>query len=83
MTQRVAIATMGYAMADHCRRVTDLGLNHGTVRRLAVEASVDPRSVVRELRAAIGQMTPVRGMAGDRVRRVLIRHGYLPRKQQP
>ena len=56
---------------------TDLGLDSFTLRRLAVEAEVDPRSVIAELRAAKGQRVPVRGMSGHRVRRVLKAHGLL------
>jgi hypothetical protein len=56
---------------------TDLGLDKATIRRLAVEADVDPRSIVAELRAARGERPPVKGMAGHRVRRVLAEHGLL------
>ncbi len=43
-----------------------------TLRRLAVLADVDPRSLRRLLRGE-----PVRGAAGHRARRVLIEAGYL------
>jgi hypothetical protein len=39
----------------------------GMIRRVAVSASADPRSVQRELR----EPGSVRGMAGDRIRRAL------------
>lgn len=47
-------------------------LDASSLRRLAVLADVDPRSLRRLLR---GQ--PVRGGAGHRARRVLIEAGYL------
>lgn len=43
-----------------------------TLRRLAVLADVDPRSLGRLLRGE-----HVRGAAGHRARRVLIQEGYL------
>jgi len=46
-----------------------------TLRRLAAEADVDPRSLIRLLR---GQ--PVRGGAGRRGRRVLEAYGFLPKE---
>ena len=57
---------------------SDLGIDRATLRRLAVEADADPRSVIAELRAARGERAPVRGMAGHRVRRVLAEHGLIP-----
>ncbi len=56
---------------------TDLGIDRATLRALAVEAESDPRSIIAELRAARGQRPHVRGLAGHRVRRVLIRHGLI------
>ena len=41
-------------------------------RRLAAEAEVDPRTLVKILEGK-----PVLGMAGDRARRVLIAAGYI------
>ena len=51
--------------------------DYPTVLRLAAEAMVDPRSVHAELLAARGERRHVRGVAGERVRRVLAAHGYL------
>ncbi len=48
-----------------------------TVRELAVQASVDPRSIQRVLAGE-----PVRGMAGHRARRVLQEAGLLEPEQQ-
>jgi hypothetical protein len=48
-------------------------IDTATVRRLAVEAEADPRSVERRLRGAL-----VRGMAGHRIDRVLAAHGLAP-----
>ena len=48
-------------------------LDAGTARKLAVEASVDPRTILRAFRGEA-----VRGIAGDRARDVLIKHGFLP-----
>lgn len=59
-------------------RHTDLGIDRATLRRLAVEAEADPRSIIAELRAARGEGRGVRGLAGHRVRRVLVRAGLLP-----
>lgn len=56
----------------------DLGIDRATLRRLAVAADADPRSVIAEIRASKGQRQHVRGMAGQRVRRVLREHGILP-----
>ena len=42
------------------------------LRRLAVEASVDPRSIQRVLEGK-----PVRGMSGQRIIEVLKKHGLL------
>lgn len=55
-----------------------LPIDGPTVRLVAVQAEVDPRSVIAELRAQLGEGRPVRGMAGHRIRRVLRRHGLLP-----
>lgn len=44
-----------------------------TVRRYAVMADVDPRTILKELRGA-----RTRGMAGRRARAVLVREGLLP-----
>ena len=56
---------------------SDLGVDLATLRRLAVEADVDPRSIVAELRAARGERDHVRGMAGHRVRRLLAQKGLI------
>lgn len=47
-------------------------------RKLAVEASVDPRTIVRTLEGR-----RVRGMAGDRARRVLVEAGLLKDDRDP
>ena len=52
---------------------TQLTLDAATARRLAVEASVEPRSLLKLLRGE-----PVRGLAGQRAREVLERYGLLP-----
>ncbi len=57
---------------------TDLGIDLATLRALAVAADADPRSVIAELRAARGERAHVRGMAGHRVRRVLVGKGLIP-----
>lgn len=56
----------------------DLGIDRATLRRLAVEADVDPRTIIRELRAARGERPPVRGMAGHRARKLLVEKGMIP-----
>lgn len=48
-------------------------IDTATVRRLAVEAEADPRSVEARLRGK-----RVRGMAGHRIDRVLAKHGLAP-----
>lgn len=55
-------------------------IDTATARKLAVAASADPRTVLREFR----QPGSVRGMAGHRVRRVLAAEfgaGYGPGKR--
>ncbi|MBK8994469.1 MAG: hypothetical protein IPM35_01775 [Myxococcales bacterium] len=47
-------------------------IDASTLRRLAVQADVDPRSLLR-----LYHGKPVRGSAGHRARRVLIEAGYL------
>ena len=56
----------------------DKEIDTTTVRRLALEADVDPRTIVAELKAARGERARVRGISGDRARRVLRQHGFLP-----
>jgi hypothetical protein len=46
-------------------------VDSATARRLAVEADADPRTILREL----AEPGSVHGMAGQRVRSVLARHG--------
>lgn len=58
-------------------RLAGLPVDGATVRRLAVEAEADPRSVVAELRAELGEGPHVKGLAGHRIRRVLVRRGYI------
>ena len=48
-------------------------VSYPAARRLAVEADVDPRTI---LRAARGE--PVRGMAGERANAALAAAGLLP-----
>jgi hypothetical protein len=62
----------------HTEAPGDREINGSTVRRLAVEADVDPRTILAELRAARGERARVRGMSGDRARRVLRQHGLIP-----
>ena len=50
-------------------------LDAATARTLAVEASCDPRTIIRVFRGE-----QVRGMAGDRARAVLLAHGLLNTK---
>lgn len=47
-------------------------LDTATLRRLAVEANCDPRTV-----AAVAEGTEVRGDAGHRARAALVKAGYL------
>jgi hypothetical protein len=66
------------ARMTHTRRsyaLAGLGVDGPTVRLIAVEAAVDPRSVVIELRAQRGEAQPVRGDAGNRIRRALALRG--------
>lgn len=49
-----------------------MAIDTATLRRLAVEAEADPRTVARYLRGE-----PVRGLAKHRIRRVLGEHGLL------
>lgn len=51
--------------------------DHATLRRLAVEASADPRTVARRLRGEL-----VRGLAAHRIDAVLAKHGLLPKEQE-
>ncbi len=54
-------------------------LDSATLRRLAVEAECDPRTLVAEYRFQRGERPrAVRGMAGDRARRALRNNGFLP-----
>lgn len=46
-------------------------LDSATLRRLAVRASCDPRTIT-----AVASGREVRGMAGERARRVLVEAGY-------
>lgn len=48
-----------------------ISLDAATLRRLAVRASTDPRTI-----AAVAEGRPVRGLAGERAKRVLIEIGY-------
>lgn len=44
------------------------GIQRATVRRVAVLAESDERSVCKEIRAQLGQGTAVRGLVGERIR---------------
>jgi hypothetical protein len=48
-------------------------LDAATARKLAVEASCDPRTLRRVLKGET-----VRGLPGERARDVLVKHGLLP-----
>jgi hypothetical protein len=48
-------------------------IDASTLRRLAVQASCDPRTI-----AAVAQGRAVRGLAGERARAALIAEGLLP-----
>lgn len=48
-----------------------MAITAGIVRAIAVEASVDPRSVVKVLRGE-----HVKGIPGDRIREALVARGY-------
>ncbi len=58
------------AMSD---RLTPAEIDTATIRRLAVEAESDHRTVRKRL---LGE--PVKGLAGHRVDRVLRAHGLAP-----
>ena len=49
-----------------------------TLRRIAVEAEADPRTVRRRLRGL-----PVRGMVRRRIDLTLLRHGFQPGLDSP
>ena len=53
-------------------------LDRRDLLRLAAEADSDPRSIENELAAHRGERPHVRGVAGERVRRVLRQHGHIP-----
>jgi hypothetical protein len=53
-------------------------LDASTARKLAVEASVEPRSLLKALRG-----DAVRGLAGHRARGVLEKYGLLPATENP
>ncbi len=57
---------------------SSLMLDAATARRLAVEASVDTRTLVRALRGE-----RIRGLPGYRAREVLARHGLIPPSERP
>ena len=42
------------------------------IRKVAVAAEADPRTVEREIAAQRGKGAPVRGMVGDRIRKALL-----------
>ena len=52
-------------------------LDAATARKLAVEASCDPRTIQR----AFAEQT-VRGLAGERAQEVLVKHGLLAPKRE-
>ncbi len=55
--------------------LSGVGIDGRTVRLIAVEADVDPRTVVIEIKAQLGQAKPVRGAPGHRVRAALACRG--------
>ena len=57
---------------------SSLTLDAATARRLATEASTDPRTLIRALRGE-----SIRGLAGYRAREVLAKHGLLPPEERP
>ena len=66
------------AMADRCEHSHHMPrksriVDTATIRRLAVEADADPRSVERRLSGR-----PIVGMPGQRIDRVLAAHGIRP-----
>ena len=54
-----------------------LGLDRSTLRRLSVECECDPRTVIRVMRAARGEIEPIRGVVGQRVARLLAERGFI------
>jgi hypothetical protein len=54
----------------------DLGLALSQIRALSVEASCDPRIVIREARALVGQGVAGTSMAAGRARAALISVGW-------
>lgn len=62
----------------HYRLGRDLPLDMATARAIAVQAGSDPRSVIKEFRAFLGQNPHVKGGAGFRIRKALTRAGLLP-----
>ena len=46
-------------------------LDRATVLRIAADAGVDPRTVEAELAAQRGEREPVKGLAGERVRKAI------------
>ena len=59
-------------------RNTPRKLDAATARKLAVEASCDPRTLRRVLEG-----DAVRGLAGERAREVLVKHGLLSTTEEP
>jgi hypothetical protein len=54
-------------------------VNRLTIRKIAVDADADERTVEKEIRRARGEpLPPVRGRAGERVREAMARHGVQP-----
>lgn len=54
------------------RKTAPPTIDMATLRELAVEASCDPRTI-----ATVAKGGDVRGLAGERARRVLVAKGYL------
>jgi hypothetical protein len=57
---------------------SNLRIDAASARRLAVEASVDPKTIIKALAGR-----HVRGDAGRRARDVLVRHGLLAPEPLP
>ena len=53
-------------------------LDAATARKLAVEASCDPRTIQR-----VFEGEAVRGLPGERARDVLVKHGFLASEREP
>jgi hypothetical protein len=71
----VPVAHAGYAVSMQ----EVIRLDAATLRRLAVVASTDPRTVAKEIRQPGG----VRGLPGQRIRTALATEGIAPAHSTP